>query len=264
MPSFGELRTKSLGNYLAGFRGRGLLFFMHIPKTAGSSLSADLREALPPYRNLDVDFHRTDIPVADRLRAAVDAFATADEVNDFASASGHIPFALAGPILRARPDLRMVTILRDPVARVVSDYRYQRTEMHPPHLQFRARFPTLESYVEHPVSQNKMTTFVAGQNITEQQMLNRVEQAFAFIGLLEFYDFSVSTLFALAGRASPSTGRHLRRTPDNAETAVTLTPCLERRIIETNSLDRALYCHVRTILLPHVDAWTAAQARASD
>lgn len=255
---FGDLREMSYEAFLERAPRDAFWFFLHIPKTAGSSFSTELATRLRPYRNIHVDYSRHDLSHNEKLDLAVSEFVSHPRRDRFRSASGHVPLHRLQPVRDAIPRMRIVTILRAPEARVISDYRYQRTPMHPGHESFKKTFPTLESYVESEVSHDKMAHFVGGgDDVDVETLLRRADEDFAFIGLLEMYPFSFNTIFTLMGEPGLFPTEHKRRTPENADTAVEITPAISRRIRETNPRDFALFEHVRSVLAPHRDAWRA-------
>ena len=67
-----------------------LWLFLHIPKTAGSSLSAEIARVMQPYRNIHVDYKNTDIPPRLQKQSVVDRFIADAQSLSFRSASGHI------------------------------------------------------------------------------------------------------------------------------------------------------------------------------
>lgn len=253
---FSDLRHGTLSSFVSkSTRGTGFWFFLHVPKTAGSSFSTELATALPKYRNIHVDYSRTDISHTENLKEALHGFLALPDLSDYRSASGHVPFEMALEIKEKIPGTQLITILRSPEHRVISDYRYQRTEMHPPHEQFKRDFPTLESYVESEVSQNKMARFVGGRGAGVAEIISRVDNDFAFAGLLEMYPMSFSVLFELMGFPGRTPREHKRKTPETRDTSVEVTPSILARIRELNRLDVALFDHVRATLLPHREEW---------
>ncbi len=103
--------------------------FIHLPKTGGFALHAALARALPPESVLRVG--------DEAERAAFRALAP-DQVAGHALVSGHVSVNEA--LERARPDARFVTLLRDPVARLLSAFNYMATwPGHPLHAVFRER-----------------------------------------------------------------------------------------------------------------------------
>lgn len=92
------------------------LLFLHIPKTAGTSFLATLRNLYGDARVLRLDGHGENIP------AQIDD-AVARRLGGLDCIAGHLPLhAFAGHLDR----FRIFTILRHPVARVLSLYRFLR------------------------------------------------------------------------------------------------------------------------------------------
>ncbi len=103
--------------------------FIHLPKTGGFALHAALARALPPA---DV------LRIGDDAEHAAFLAMSPEQVAGRALVSGHV--TLHEALERARPDARFVTLLRDPVARLVSAFNYMATwQEHPLHALFRDR-----------------------------------------------------------------------------------------------------------------------------
>lgn len=258
---FKDLETKSLTQYLADERTRpgDFWLFMHIPKTAGSSFSAEMSARMQPYKNIYVENASSTQPFRILMAQAADDFAATFKLHHWASASGHLTYGMLEKVRATIPNLRMITFLRSPEARVVSDYRYQRTPMHPPYQQFIERFPTLESYVLAQHEQNKMTQFIMGlgnlKTVTEEMVIAQAGTLFSFIGVLEKYPMSFNLSFDLMGHAGLRPSEHQRKTPDTKETEVQMTRDLRHLIRETNKLDQALFDYVRSVLLARREEW---------
>ncbi|QYZ70043.1 hypothetical protein [Neotabrizicola shimadae] len=254
--SFGDLKRMSLADFISEFtEPSALWFFQHIPKTAGSSFSAELRSIASPYRNIHASYGDDGSMKAGSLEEALSNFCSDPELPSYRSASGHLKCELLEPLRTSIPRLRVTSILRAPENRVISDYRYQRTEMHPPHLRFREQFPTLESYIDHPMSQNTMAKFIAGRDCTAESLIRAVEEDMAFVGLLEMYPMSFGIIFQLMGHPNKFPSEHQRKTPNTADTSVDLTQDILRKIKDKNEKDVFMFDHVRSILTAHRDEW---------
>lgn len=266
---FSDLAQMSLPDFIEAHRGSddSFWFFQHIPKTAGSSFSTELRKRQSPYWNITVDYTDMETPHEDKLAKSVTHFLEQANETPFRSASGHLKLDQVQRVQEAIPDCRTVSFLRAPEARVISDYRYQRTPMHPPYQQFMEEFPTLESYVESPESHNKIADFLLGgtEDVTAEQAVERVGQSHVFIGLLEMYPMSFNIIFRLMGHEGLWPTEHQRKTPDDANTRIEMTPKLRRLIRETNRLDQAIYDYTHAILVQHRESFrslTATSQRA--
>ena len=258
MASFGQL---SLPEFLEQNRDdQNLWLFLLIPKTAGSSLSTELSRELAPYRNIHIDYTRKDVGRPTQIQDAVDRFLSDATTTRFRSASGHITMQHASQIRGAIPRTKAFTFLRDPVARVISDFRYQRTPLHPPYKEFIAKFPRIEDYVTAPQSQDKMYRFLVGDRKTPLQTgLDRVGREFTFVGTVEKYSMSFNIIFRLFGRdVMPE--QHKRATPKTEDNEVEETAELRKLILDVNTLDTGLYDHFSGLLKAREQEWSDLQS----
>lgn len=239
--SFGGLVPGQVGAFIRAQRGRYRAWVLHhIPKTAGSSLADELALHLPPYRNLAVDYAEDTESTVDLMDRAVERFLAEDPAS-WRSASGHLLALHVARIARARPDVGFLTFLRHPVARIVSEYRYCRTDQHPPWKAFIARYPTIEDFVDDPREANKMSLYLFGRGeITPREAVARLFNRYAFIGLQERYPLSFKLMSMMLWGGSQPLAR-TRVTPARADNAVEITPALQARIRQRNALDLAIY-----------------------
>ena len=94
------------------------LFFLHLPRTAGTTLNAILHDNFPPEAVLSV-YTREDYQRCRMLDAA--------ELEHIRLIEGHLqPESFEPPSLYGRP-LRMFTLLREPLDRLVSEYVFQKS-----------------------------------------------------------------------------------------------------------------------------------------
>lgn len=240
-----------------------LWLFLHIPKTAGSSLSAELNEHVPPYRNIhlsEAEYRRTDLTGRAfwaQLDRAVDSLLADEPAAHFRSASGHMLAHQAERIRAAIPRTRLVTFVRDPVSRVVSDYRYQRSAMHPAHVEFAARYPRLGDYVE-AAERNKMYSHLSlFDDEPVDALIARVAATFAFVGAVELYEMSFDLLMRLVGvQAEP---RHHERVGEHDEREEALDEAMEAAILARNDADAAIFRHFYSLLVRHHPGWLRAR-----
>ncbi len=255
--SFEELYKLDLVSYVREHRLPDALWgFVHIAKAAGSSMIAEMSHVKPPYYNIFVENYGADNESHEAMmQRAIQRFLTSHATERQSCFSGHLTVAHALRIKGELPGTRFFTMLRDPVNRVISTYRYAVTPREPTHLEFAARYPTIDDYIADPQSQNLMCQLLRPRS--EAGIDETIEFAlefFDFIGLVEMYPMSVSAIFYLMGC------RHLPRevvnvtenTPDNA---IDPTPDLHQRILSVNRGDEALYRRVFELLNPWRSAW---------
>lgn len=261
--AFGDITNGSLAEFISANRfADELCVFIHIPKTAGSSLSAELDRMRPPYHNIHRRYFYGDTVTFSRIEDEIAAVIDSGALAEARSCSGHFTWSLAAPLREARPDARAFTFLRDPVKRVISDYRYSRTPTHPTYKETIERFPTIESYVEAAETQDKMARFMMpGAVRTPAEIDAFISANYAFIGLLEMYPLSFNILSLLLGHdRMPS--EHKRKTEDTADNSVEDTPELRDMIAAHNQRDWALYEAVRSKLLTVREDWRTLRQSA--
>lgn len=214
-----------------------MLAFVHIPKTAGTTLHKVISHQYP--RQKIFIHHDTEGPPSAELAARIEA-------QGISVVMGHFSVGLH----RYLPSLRYVTCLRDPVPRLVSHYRHALND--PTHYLHReAKSRTLAEYVSSGLSgelSDGMTRMLAGVGdfhhgvVTEETLtlaLSNLETLFAAIIPSERFD---EGLLLLARDLGWKTPYYLRRKvghhPGNATQPDSETL---RAIEEHNRHDRQLF-----------------------
>lgn len=250
MSNFNVLRDATVDQYAQRLqREGGIWVFHHIPKTAGSSLVQELRVVFPPYCNI------AGMPVpegieerSDMMMAQVEAFLAAQATTQFRAVSGHLRLPHLRRIREALPQARVFTFLRDPVERVISEFRYTRTPKHPTYQDYLERYPTIEDFVTDPANQNRMWSFVAPRASTpDEDGLRRVFNRYAFIGTLENYADDFAFFAGLSGYPKAPSARQ-NVTKAQSDNAVDQTDTLHALIREHNQADIAFYDAVSAVL----------------
>jgi hypothetical protein len=160
---------------------------LHLPKTAGSAFGTFMIRALG--RMFPIEHGRID--------ETFDTFL--NDPGDHRVGNGHIDWSHVQRALAHPQPLHIVTLLREPVARAVSNYTYCCSEKHPEHQQFRNAFPTIDTYIDWGgMSTNLQTRLIAGKDVeTAEQAIERIESTYAFVGLTELFNASCF-VFSLA------------------------------------------------------------------
>ncbi len=222
-----------------------LWLFVHIPKTAGSSFNGELVPILAPNYHIFIDYTKLDEFTFEELLAeAVWRFIGLAKAKRYAYCTGHLAAEHVSRIKGALPDTRAITLLRDPVKRFVSDYRYQCSSMHVGYEQFREAHPTIESYLELPGEWNKASGALIPHALREDNdagaCVDYIMANYAFVGIQEAYDLSLRLITTLAG-APRRPGVFKRVNTPTPENAVHLSASVETTIRERNALDVAIY-----------------------
>lgn len=182
-----------------------ILFFTHIPKTAGTTLASILTRQFPLSQILQVtnpvhaEKHKGQLPhtlistteYAELVRNPDSALA------QFRLIRGHLPYD--PPPFRIRQSVYM-TMLREPIARLVSFYQHVKTytdnEVHQV-----AKRLSFEEFVYHRDVQaqisNRMTAFLVGRAAGETKDLEeacRNLEQMAFVGITEYFADSMNLL----------------------------------------------------------------------
>jgi hypothetical protein len=257
--------------YFDRSRTRGAFWvFQHVPKTAGSSLREEVVQALREFRpetNIHLDGTDPSIPWHERMDQAVSGFAEALRVRDYRFASGHLFARHVGVLRAARPETRSFTMLRDPVQRFVSDYRYQRSAMNPDHERFQREVPTLEAFVALGWNSDAMARHLLPVDIRQSgdagAAVEYLLDSFEFVGVQDDYAFSFRVLARLLGFGHAPTIR-VRSNPPTPDNPADLTPDMVERLEAAHQLDRAIFTEIRQRLSSircDVEQWMQAQVQ---
>ncbi len=167
-------------------RGEEKLFFHHVPRTAGTSLSHKLRETIPSYRWLHVD------ELLGAMQAGFMYVNQAGAPVEAAALGGHCH--LSDGRWRHVPDhVRFISfcVLRDPVRRVISAYHYLRRRPDHPQHGIAKRYTIREIYqygLGRALQINDGASSVLTDVRSDRQMLSQARRAlrrYTFFGLFE-------------------------------------------------------------------------------
>ena len=135
---------------------RSTLLFVHIPKTAGTTFQTILRKLYSEQDRCEL------YPSWWVAKAGLELHTKRDR---FRAVGGHFTYGVhAKPEIRPflEDDMHYITILRDPVHRVVSTFNHLLSSDYPEHRTIIAKHPTLEAYLKHRSARNAQTWFITG------------------------------------------------------------------------------------------------------
>lgn len=220
--------------------------YVHIPKAAGTSLKNLLSRV---YAGRPVFFFTPRTGELDRLRAL-----PPDARRRVAVVAGHEPFGYQDVFRGCRVSPAVITVLREPVARVVSLFRYiHRDSEHPRHSEFVENGVTVDDVYRRlrlPAFDNHMTRFLAGRRAfakpfgeldaddLEAAKHNLAAGCRAF-GLQEHFERSIAWFGRELGWPDAEAG-DLNRAPRRS-TVADVDDADRRLIAGHNALDAALY-----------------------
>ena len=163
-----------------------VILFTHIPKTAGMSVGKALQGAFDRFypvswqntaksfrfQTREALYHRTQTP----LRRVLMGHFAWSEINFWK--------------VQELP-VKAASIIRDPLARTVSNYNYNCSEKHPANAQFKERFPTLEEYAENLPQDYQLHTMI-GMFYSFDHALEKLASYYSFIGVTEHLGASLA------------------------------------------------------------------------
>jgi hypothetical protein len=224
--------------------GAPVVIFPHVSKTAGTTLRRILEGQYGRDAVFKVDGYRLRESV-DRLRQL-----PADEARAIRAAMGHMPFGLhavlPGPCT-------YVTLVRDPVERLISHYYYSKQVPRAPHhTMVTSERLSLKDYVEsssRAYLMNNGQTRILGCDIsawhrpTSPDMLDaakrNIEEHFAVVGVTERFDESLLLMKAALGWNWPLYVR--QRVTENRPQKEDIPADVVEAIAERNQLDAELH-----------------------
>ncbi len=223
--------------------GQPLWLFVHVPKTAGSSLTAEAESILKPSFNIDIDHTDTTRTYQAKFDNAVADFVASQAERQYRFCTGHINARQVEMIRAGVPELRCFTMLRNPIHRIVSDYRYQRSSMNTAQAQFIANTPNFESYVARKHVHNKIALNLVPRELVlagdVPGCVDYILNTYSFLGLQEMYPLSLRALTALMGEMRLPEARV--RVNSGTQDQVELDPEQEKHLRSLNAVDIGVY-----------------------
>ena len=212
------------------------LIFLHIPKTAGTTLNRIIEWQYDPRLIYTVDPYQ--------IRATVGRLQTLPEERrrGLRVVRGHLIYGVHDCLPQGGT---YITMLRDPVKRVLSSYQFiLRRPLHPLHRKLKAKGIGVEEFLNYTAKrQNLQTKMLAGvpyvgpcDESTLERAIENAEKSFAVVGLSERFQESLLMIAASFGWKIPYYEN--RKVSKNRPT---IDPATIERIREYNRQDLALY-----------------------
>ncbi|MFT4664004.1 MAG: hypothetical protein ACI8YQ_003541 [Polaribacter sp.] len=166
------------------------LVSIHIPKTAGTSFRNTLREVYgeQQVKRLDVD--------PNKLHLEQELFQSNKLAKEIEVVHGHMYYNLLYDKFKIAPEVPIVTWLRDPVERVISNYKYlskrlaEELDEEGKGLNILSKMQrTLMEYAHDEMNRNRMSKFLEGLE----------PEDLYFIGISDYYSEDLKDLADLLG-----------------------------------------------------------------
>ncbi|WGV14605.1 sulfotransferase family 2 domain-containing protein [Fuscovulum ytuae] len=212
-----------------------LMFFVHIPKTAGMSLGESLAAAFTKFRSVAWPHVERNFRLQVRQALYLQTQKPMRQV-----VMGHFGWKELQTLHQQDLPLKCGALLRDPLARLVSNFNYNRSEAHPGHGAFRKRFADVESYARQQPFDLQMTQAI-GWVDSFDRALARFTMHYSFLGVTERMTASLAHL----ARTHGLTGLEERRVnvaliPPTESISEELIEIVERRFHNDAKLHRLL------------------------
>ncbi|APG49353.1 Sulfotransferase family protein (plasmid) [Phaeobacter porticola] len=212
-----------------------VILFMHIPKTAGMSVGKALQEAFDIFH--PVSWENTNQSFRNKTRKAL--YRRSDAANPCRQVlMGHFAWSDVMYWRHQELPLKCATIIRDPLDRFVSNYRYNTSDKHPQHEAFAARYPTLESYAR-VLPYDYQLSLMAGAFYSFDHALEKLNAAYSFIGVTEHLGASLQHFRRSHGLAELT--EHRENTGNQAKAAEDIPDAVRNIVGEKSRNDARLH-----------------------
>lgn len=177
-----------------------MFFFLHIPRTAGTTLNTVIQNNFGPDEL---------ISIYEREAYRIHAAHSEEELRKIKLIQGHLLLQNYDPPLFYGQPVRVFTFLREPISRLVSEYRFLRTwkanhlydYLHKENVDFRRYVESSEPTLRYR-GRNFMTRCISGLPLDERDLPRKavatakrhLEKIFGFVGIQERFTESLILL----------------------------------------------------------------------
>jgi sulfotransferase famil protein len=213
------------------------LIFLHVPKTAGTTLNRIIEWQYDPRLIYTIDPHR--------IRATAKRLETLPEERRrrLRCVRGHLAYGIHDYLPQGGS---YITMLRDPIARFFSTYYFiLRRPLHPLHRKLRTKGVGIDDFLELTVErQNMQTMMIAGGPFVEpcnEQILEKAKQnltrSFRVVGISERFQDSLLLIASSFGWTIP----HYENRKVSKGDRPAHDPAMLEKVREHNRYDIELY-----------------------
>jgi hypothetical protein len=156
----------------------GVFHAVHLPKTGGMSLGKSLAGAMGFHAVPWFDTRGSFLPLDAQAREAAQMGAGPQVVM------GHFGWGELVDLIKAGRSLHAMACVRDPVARLVSNFDYNRSIAHPNFEDFRAKNPSFEIYVSRQALNPQLKQLI-GHRPDFELTLAALSTHYSFLGVAE-------------------------------------------------------------------------------
>lgn len=211
------------------------LLHVHIPKTAGMSFLALFKKRFPVHAHLPWD----------SPAAVWREFLQGVRPPRFTT--GHITFAEAlAPAEAAAAQIQMISVIRDPVDRALSQFNYGRSEEYPGHVAFSEAFPTADAFFCDAVERrNIQTNWLCGKRDDAETLKDALDYHYCGLAPLEHIEGYTDALQRAFCEGEieplPRINELTKIVKGEKATRLDISPYLLRRFKDAQALDYRLY-----------------------
>ena len=179
------------------------LIFPHIPKAAGTSFGKNLAGISDHF--LGVKWDKVQFSLERNIEKIHDIHLDKN-LEEFLSNSvdKHLRVTLAGHFgyknlnkIEINFPYKLISFLRCPKERAWSQYCYNSSEKHPPHADFKSKYPTFKDYLLKFHGKNPQSKQLIGNTTSAQESFDKIQKKYHFIGVTELYQESLDHLMRL-------------------------------------------------------------------
>lgn len=232
-----ETALTDFPKYIESFKSEffnNKIIHVHIPKTAGTSFLSIVRSLYDKERIKTIDWKD--------IHANFDKFLIEwDTGKEYDFITGHFRHYDFSKLDLRNVPYKVITFLRHPIERLISEYRYMCTEVHPWHEKFKKDHPNFESFVmSDMVIPNSLSKILVGEFKTVYEVLEKMKEKYLFIGLSEYYHFYSNLLYEGIGMKYIP-GERKNVTKSNPSNKIEIEYSLYQKLNNIHQIDIQLY-----------------------